>query len=172
MAHSAPADPRRTNAAGQRPCDVRFDVGSQSAGSISNVCRDQYTAYIAHIQAQRDSFLRDVAGTRTKARWLVRLGLLGMLAGIGIFFWIFAGYLEAFGGAFRDGGNPDAVFAMFEAGFGQEIAGVNTLVVAAVLATGGQILLIVGIVLHIVATARRKRADREFTVPAPWGFPA
>ena len=35
---------------------------------------------------------------------------------------------------------------------------------------GGQILLIIGIVLHVVATSRRKRVDREFPLPRPNGY--
>lgn len=148
----------------------RFDVHSQSAGAINNVGRDQYTAYVAHVQSQRESFLRDVAATRTKARWLVWVGLVGMLAGIGIFLWIFAGYFDAFAAAFRNAGDRAAFDSVFEAGFGQEIAGVNALIVGLAAATIGQVMLIVGIALHVVATARKKRVDRELTIPSPWTF--
>ncbi|GAA1976868.1 hypothetical protein [Microbacterium pumilum] len=148
----------------------RFDVHSQSAGAINNVGRDQYTSYVAHIQSQRESFLRDVAATRSKARWLVWLGLLGILAGTSIFLWIFAGYFDAFADAFRNMGDPTAFEYVFEAGFGQEIAGVNALIVGLGAAMIGQVMVIVGIILHIVATARRRRVDRELTVPAPWNF--
>ena len=67
-------------------------------------------------------------------------------------------------------GDPTAIDRVFEAGFGQEIAGINALVVGLARPTVGQVMVIVGVILHIVATARRKRVDRELTVPAPWTF--
>jgi hypothetical protein len=115
--------------------------------------------------------MRDVAATRTKARWLVWLGLLATLAGIGIFLWVFAGYFDAFGDGFREMDDPGAFERIGDAFFGQEIAGMNAIIVAVALATIGQVVLLVGVVLHIVATSRRKRVDRELTVPAPWAFP-
>jgi beta-lactamase regulating signal transducer with metallopeptidase domain len=148
------------------PRGRRFDVGSQSAGNINNVQRDQYIQYV---RAQRESFLREVAATRTKARWLVWLGLIAMLAGIGIFFWAFAGTFGSITDAFQSVGDP-AVFQQAFDSFGQEIAGVNAFILGMLIAAVGQIMLIVGIVLHIVATARRKRADRELAAPPAWLF--
>jgi hypothetical protein len=148
------------------PHGRRFDVGSQSAGNINNVQRDQYIQYV---QAQRESFLREVAATRSKARWLVWLGLIAMLVGIGIFFWAFAGTFGSITDAFQSVGDP-AVFQQAFDSFGQEIAGINAFILGMLIAAVGQIMLIVGIVLHIVATARRKRADRELAAPPAWLF--
>jgi hypothetical protein len=52
---------------------VRFDVGNQSAGMINNVGRDQHLSYVQYIQQQRASFARDIAATKTKARWFIWL---------------------------------------------------------------------------------------------------
>lgn len=150
------------------PRPHRFDVGSQSAGNINNVQRDQYIHYV---QAQRESFLREVAATRTKARWLVWLGLIAMIVGIGIFFWSFAGTFTAITDVFSSSGDP-AIFQRAFDSFGQEVGGVNAFMLGLVIATVGQIMLIIGIVLHIVATARRKRADRELAMPPAWMFNA
>jgi len=40
------------------------------------------------------------------------------------------------------------------------------------LAALGQLLILIGIVLHIVATARRRRMDRELPLPPPWATAA
>lgn len=152
-----PSQPRANRA--------RFDVESQSAGMINNVGENQYLSYVQHIQTERASFLREVAATRTKARWLVWLGLLLTLVGVAAMLLIMSDYIEAFG---RIGPNGDSqAFEDLFAAFTQEVAGVSVLLVAAAASTLGQILLVVGIVLHIVATSRRKRVDRELPIPAP-----
>ncbi len=52
--------------------------------------------------------------------------------------------------------------------FGRDIAGIPSGLLGWALAALGMLLLVVGIVLHIVATSRRKRVERELPVPAPW----
>jgi DNA transposition AAA+ family ATPase len=52
--------------------NVRYDIGQQHAAAISNVARDQYNV---SIRQERESFLRDIAATKTKARILAWLAL-------------------------------------------------------------------------------------------------
>ena len=64
---------------------MRYDIGQQEAQVISNVGRDQYNAHVQQVIQQRDSFMREIAGTKTKARWLVWLGLLLFVVGFAMF---------------------------------------------------------------------------------------
>lgn len=135
---------------------VRYDIGRQSAGSISNVGRDQYLSYVQHVTRQRESFLREVAATRTKARWLVWSGFLLSVVGIGLFAAGFYNFSEQGEDFIRSGdlqaSGPDA--SMFFLGLAVGVL--------------GQLLLIVGIVLHVVATSRRRRIHRDLPVPPRW----
>ncbi|MDR7185216.1 hypothetical protein J2X85_002250 [Microbacterium trichothecenolyticum] len=160
----------------------RIDIDSQRARRIDNVTGDKYdhsqndySQYVQFIERERDSFLREVASTRTKARWLVWLGLTGIVVGFGIMLWIFAGYFDAFADIFRHIDDPAAAQQAFqtaiEVSFGLKLVGVNAIVLSLGLSTIGGIMLVVGIVLHVVATARRKRVDRDLVVPPPWQFP-
>jgi hypothetical protein len=143
---------------------VRYDIGGQSAGAISNVGRDQYHSYVQHVTQQRESFLREVAATRTRARWLVWTGFLLFVGGFGLFAAGVLGFLDAVGSASATT-DPATLNP-----FGSEIAGVPFGFVGWGMAVLGILLLIVGIVLHVVATSRRKRVDREFRVPPPPGY--
>jgi hypothetical protein len=132
---------------------VRYDIGGQSAGSISNVGRDQYHSYVQQVTHQRQSFLREIAATRTKARWLIWIGLAMVVAGFGLFA---AGVLNFIGQASNADLNSDISAPVDPAGLlGWAMGALGTFV------------LVVGIVLHVVATSRRKRVDREFPVPRP-----
>ena len=51
--------------------------------------------------------------------------------------------------------------------FGRDIGGIPAGLLGAGLAAIGMLLLVIGIVLHIVATARRRRIDRDLPVPQP-----
>lgn len=125
---------------------VQVDIGQQDAGVINNAGRDLF------LMEKRESFLREIAATRTKARWLVWLGLLIMLGGFG---WTMMAFLEMV---------PDftdlspAAFDAFGRNFERYIWGM-------IVAIFGQFLLIMGVVLHIIATARRRRLDRELPFP-------
>jgi Inner membrane component of T3SS, cytoplasmic domain len=128
------------------PESVRVDIGRQDAGMINNAGRDLF------LLEQRESFLREIAATRTKARWLVWLGLLIMLGGFG---WTMMAFLEMV---------PDftdlspAAFDAFTRNFERYIWGMIVAII-------GQFLLIMGVVLHIIATARGRRLDRELPLP-------
>ncbi len=61
---------RRTDRAA--PGRVIYDVDRQSGRHISNVGHDQYNSFVQ----QRESFLREVAASRTKARFIFWTGLV------------------------------------------------------------------------------------------------
>lgn len=123
---------------------VRVDIGSQHADMINNACRDLFL--------QHKSFLQEIEATRTKARWLVWLGLLIMLGGFG---WTMMVFLEMV---------PDFT-DLSAAAFDASTRNFKRFIWGRIMAALGQFLLITGVVLHIIATARRRRLDREFPLP-------
>lgn len=125
---------------------VRVDIGSQHGDQVNNAGRDFF------LLEQRKSFLQEIAATRTKARWLVWLGLLIMLGGFG---WTMMAFLEMVPDF------TDLSAAAFEASTRNFERFIRGMIVAAL----GQFLLIMGVVLHIIATARRRRLDRDFPLP-------
>lgn len=134
-----------------QPVGTRYDIGRQRAGTINNVGRDQHNSYVQHVVQQRDSFLRQVAATRTKARWLVWLGLTAMVVGMllfagNLFAWV--GYANAHAGAV---GGPSPLGPRAAVGW--------------MLGFCGSVLLAVGIVLHVVAASRRRRIETQYALP-------
>lgn len=139
-----------------------YDVRDQHGRVINNVGRDQYNAYIR----QRDSFLRDIAATKTKARWLVWLGLLMYVAGFALFAAGVLGFISQGVNAIESGDLGPPVDP-----FGQSIAGIPSGLLGWAVAAAGTVLLVIGIILHIVATSRRKRVEREWPLQPPsWRF--
>jgi hypothetical protein len=135
------------------PQAVRYDIEEQRADAINNVGRDQYN-YSQHVIQQRESFFREIAATKTKARWLIWTGLILFLIGLGI---AYAGGFSIFKLIVDSPMDPSAP----EPDFG----GFLTAFVGGLINTFGVLLIIIGIVLHIVATSRRKRVDRELPPP-------
>lgn len=140
------------------PADpVRFTIEGQSGATINNVGRDH--VFVQQVQ-QRASFVKEIAATRTKARVLVWLGLALLVAGFGGFLLIWSrnavGITQMSTGK---RGQFDELFANF---FGPQWFGLPAAAWAIAATAAGQVLIVVGIVLHIVATARRRRVDRHF----------
>ena len=152
---------------GRRPTDrVRYDVDRQDAGVIKNVARDPYNAYVHQVQ-QRENFLREIAATRTKARWLVWTGLALFVVGFGLFAASILRFMTQASHAVSSGNVGPPVDP-----FGQEVGGIPSGLLGWAIAAVGMLLVVVGIVLHIVATSRRRRVDREQPVPYPmWQRP-
>jgi pSer/pThr/pTyr-binding forkhead associated (FHA) protein len=112
---------------------------------------------------QRENFLREVAATKTKARWLAWTGFVTFLAGFGLFAYADLSFIKQISNSFQAGQEPSTISP-----FGRNIAGVPIGLIGWAVGVLGMVLLIVGIVLHIVAASRRKRADRHFPVPGSW----
>ena len=137
---------------------------------ISNVGRDQYNAHVQQVIQQRESFLREIAGTKTKARWLVWLGLLLFVAGFALFAAADVNFLKQIANDVQNNGNT----APPSDPFGRPIAGIPSGLLGWAIAAVGGLMLMIGIVLHIVATSRRRRVERQYPLPMAWppGGPA
>ena len=155
-----------TNTMSARPTEAAMvhQIDEQRAGVINNVDRDQYISHVQYVDQQRENFLREVAGTKTKARWLAWTGFLMFVVGFGIFAAADLSFIKGINDAIQNGGEPPPTISPF----GREIGGVPFGLAGWALAALGSILLIVGIVLHIVATSRRRRAYRDFPMLPPW----
>ncbi|MBA3528171.1 MAG: hypothetical protein H0T91_02440 [Propionibacteriaceae bacterium] len=154
---ATPVSPRAASAR-----SIRYEVGQQHAGAINNVAGNQSISY-TQIKQQRENFLREIAATRTKARWLVWSGFLCFVLGFALFASSVLGFLSEIFDAMGSGSTdvPD-----FDA-LGRQVAGVPVFALGWGTAAVGMLLLVVGVVLHVIATSRRKRVDREFVLPPP-----
>jgi hypothetical protein len=130
---------------------------------ISNVGRDQYNAHVQQVIQQRDSFMRDIASTKTKARWLVWLGLLLSVAGFALFAAADLNLLKQISSGF---GSNNAVPPADP--FGRPILGLPSGLLGWAIGAVGSLMFAIGIVLHIVATSRRRRVERDYPLPMPW----
>ncbi|MER7492264.1 FHA domain-containing protein [Streptomyces pharetrae] len=149
----APREAGRTPPGGER----RFDIGAQQADRLSNVAGNQYN-YVQ--QAQRESFFKEIAATRTRARHLNMLGFLLFLVGSGIYGWVIIRFIVSTGDISSGSSNFDSSPELL----GPKVAGVPVGAVGFAMAAIGTVLTVIGIVLHIVATSRRRRfedADRQ-----------
>jgi hypothetical protein len=136
-------------------------IEEQYAGVINNA---DHLEYVQYVNQQRENFLREVAATKTKARWLAWTGFLMFVVGFGIFAAADLSFIKGISDAIQNGGSPSPATSPF----GREIGGIPFGLAGWALAALGMMLLIVGIVLHIVATSRRRRAYRDFPVLPPW----
>ena len=144
------------------PTNVEYRVQSQSAGQLNNVGHDQYNAYIQQVREERDSFARDIASTKTKASRLIWIGFAMFVVGLGTYAWAimrFAGQVDSLSIDEPDVFDPPSLF-------GPQVAGIPIGLIGFALAGVGSLLLVVGIVLHVVAAARRRRLEAQS--PAPW----
>ncbi|KAB7741966.1 FHA domain-containing protein [Nostocoides sp. F2B08] len=156
---SSPVDP---------PADAaRFDVRDQRAGVISNVGRDQRISYVSYVRQERASFLREIAATKTRARFLVWTGLIVFTIGFAMAGFAVLQTLARINDALGDPSPAPPDFSDF---YGTPILGIPSGLLGFGLSGIGSMLLVFGIALHVVASARRRRLDRELPQPhpAPW----
>ena len=160
-----PDRPRAEPAPAGAPQDrwVRYEIGQQQADEINNVGRDQYNAQVQQVIQRRDSFMREIAGTRTKARWLVWLGLLLFIAGFAMFAAADLNFLKQIASDVQSNNTAPPSDP-----FGHPIFGIPSGLLGWAIAAIGGLMLVIGIVLHIVATSRRKRVERDYPLPMPW----
>jgi len=123
-----------------------FRIGDQAAGQIHNVGRDQ----INYVRAERESFLADIAAAKTKGRWLVSVGFLGIVAGFAMFGYGVITFIN---------GVPTATADSFGelTPLGPDVGGVPLGAIGFGLGALGSFLLIAGIVLHVSAAAKLRR---------------
>lgn len=145
----APREAGRTPPGGER----RFDIEGQEADWLSNVAGDQYN-YVQ--QAQRESFFKEIAATRTRARHLIMLGFLLFVVGGGIYGWVIIRFIARSNDDFSSGSSN---FDSSPELLGPKVAGVPVGAVGFAMAAIGTVLTIIGIVLHIVTTSRRRRFE-------------
>lgn len=142
---------------------VHYGVGTQSADMINNVGRDQYLSYVQHVQQQRASFAREIAATKTKARWFIWLGIAIMVLGIAAFGRMVLRFMQAIYDSILTGQQPDLGGI-----FGEKILGLSSGLFGFAIGAVGELMIIIGIIFHVTATARRRRMERELPVPPPW----
>jgi hypothetical protein len=136
---------------------VRYHLGDQHAGVVSNVGHDQYNAYVM----QRQSFLAEVAAAKTKASVLAWLGFALFVAGAATWGAVVVRFIKTIPETGTDTGTEDIHF------LGPEVLGVPLGVIALGTAGLGATLLIIGIVRHITASSRRRRLEREMPLYFP-----
>jgi uncharacterized membrane protein len=131
----------------------RYDIGYQRDGVFHNVAGDQY------IVQQRESFLRQAAARKTKARWLIVLGFLLLIAGTGVAALAMGDFLDYVNQAWGSSTAPAT------SPFSDTTLGLPTVLIGSLADTAGLFLIITGIVLHVVATARARAVDRDYPMP-------
>jgi len=144
---------------------AHYAIGDQHGEVISNVGHDQYNAHVQQVVQQRDSFLREIAATKTKARWLVWTGLVAFVVGFGAFVAADLNFIKQISNDMQNNNPPPPANL---SPFGRDIAGVPSGLLGWALAALGVLLMAIGIVLHIVATSRRRRVERDFPQPPLW----
>ena len=142
------------------PAGVQVD--SQTGQIINNVDGNQYFHYI---QQQRDSFLSQVAATKTKARWFTWLGVVVLLVGLAAFGRMVLVFLQAIYSSLAAGMNGSTVPPDFKGIFDEKVFGLSYGLLGFAVGTLGEVMVIIGIVLHITAAARRRRVEKELPLP-------
>ncbi|MEU7893024.1 FHA domain-containing protein [Nonomuraea sp. NPDC049152] len=132
------------------PAAVSYHVGRQEAGQLNNVAGNQYNHYVH----QRDSFLRQVAAYRSKARSVFWLGILLMFGGGAGYAAVIIKGMGDIQSSFASGRMPE------DFPFGPDVGlGVPIGLIAFAVGFVGNILFWVGLIMQIVAAARARRVD-------------
>ena len=120
-----------------------FDIYRPRAVNMDMVAGDKI---VQQVLRERESFARQVAATKTKARFLVWLGFLMVAGGA-------TAYMIPFLQALKES-NASTGYDPFASG--ASIGGYPVGVLGFAIAFIGQFVLVAGIILHIVAASRRK----------------
>jgi hypothetical protein len=128
----------------------RFDVGQQYGANINNVGGHQY------IDQRQESFLRQVAAARTRARRIVQFGFLLFLGGFAVFAYGVLRFMGRIGEPIPDDPNewPEPGDML-----GTSINGIPVFLLGWAAALVGMVLLVVGLVMHIIAASRQRSFD-------------
>ena len=126
---------------------ARFDVGQQHGANINNVGGHQY------IDQRQESFLRQIAAARTRARKLILLGLALFAGGFAVFAWGILRIMGRIGEPISDDPNK---WPTPQDMWGQSINGIPVFLFGWAAALVGVLLMVIGLVMHIVAASRRR----------------
>ncbi|MBL7257502.1 FHA domain-containing protein [Paractinoplanes lichenicola] len=126
-------------------------VGSQGAGQINNV---EGIQYIQHIRAERESFLADIAATKTTARRLVAFGFVCIVTGFALFGFGVVSFIQRVPEV-----DIDTPESQIPSPFGPDVGGVPLGIIGFALFATGMFTLIAGIVKHVSAAARLRRMN-------------
>jgi pSer/pThr/pTyr-binding forkhead associated (FHA) protein len=142
-----------------------FSVGAQRGEQVNNVGRDQYNHYVQQVRQERASFLEAVAGARTRARRLILLGFLLAVGGFGVYGWVVVrGVMSIFDLVSSASQSPDPEFSPdIPDLLGRKVDGIPIGIIGFAAAAVGTLFMVIGIVMHISATSRRRRGETEFT---------
>ncbi len=143
-----------------QPPDVRFTAGQQRAGQINNVAGNQY---LQAIYEQRQSFLREIAASRSRAKRLIWFGFVLFAVGFGAFAWMIIRFIANVGEL--DASQQPSMSEVW----GEQVGGIPIGLIGWAVAAFGVLLMIVGIVLHVMATSRQRRTLSQPVALDPWG---
>jgi FHA domain len=143
-----------------RPADIRFTAGQQRAGQINNVAGDQH---LQAIYAQRESFLREIAASRTRAKRLVWLGFLLFALGGGAFAWMVIRFISKVGDL--EPGEQPSIGEVW----GERVGGIPVGLIGWAVGAVGALMMVVGVVLHVMATSRQRRTVSQPVALDQWG---
>jgi hypothetical protein len=153
-------DPTQPVPASARRSRAEYHIDRQDANALNNVAGDQYNAYVQ--QEQRESFLRDIAATKSKARRLIWIGFGIFIVGFATYGLTVLRFITSVGQSINDSPHAQPTFQLL----GPQVAGIPIGIIGFAMAFIGTVLMAVGLVLHIVAAARRRRLDAPAL--APW----
>ncbi|MDH6547722.1 FHA domain-containing protein [Streptomyces sp. SAI-041] len=128
----------------------RFDVGQQYGAHINNVGGHQY------VDQRQESFLRQVAAARTRARRIILFGFLLFLGGFAVFAYGILRFMGRIGDPVSEDPNewPDPGDM-----FGTEIGGFPVFLLGWAVAGVGTVLMMTGLVMHVIAASRQRSFD-------------
>ena len=135
-------------------------IGQQSGEAITNI-ESQF------VINQQESFLRDIAASRTRARRLIVAGFLLFVAGGGVYGWVVLSYVISVNRVIQSSLDSPSVMPNL---LGPDVGGVPIGALGFAAAGIGMVLLVVGIVLHVVAASRRRQVLGDLT-RMQWGAP-
>ena len=146
------------------PVPASFTARDQYAGQLNNIGGSQYNAYLQTVVQQRNSFLREIAATRTRARRLVWVGFALFIIGLAAFAVPLLRFMSQVGNSID---STDPTQPIQDSPW--SVHGYPVGLIGWAVALLGMLLIIVGIVLHVVAASRRRRIDQTLPVtPPPW----
>ncbi|WP_405469304.1 FHA domain-containing protein [Streptomyces canus] len=128
----------------------RFDVGQQYGAHINNVGGHQY------VDQRQESFLRQIAAARTRARRIILFGFVLFLIGFAVFAYGILRFMGHIGDPVSEDPNewPDPGDM-----FGTEIGGFPVFLLGWAAAGVGTVLMMTGLVMHVIAASRQRSFD-------------